>query len=478
MRHVFTSATHHLLRHARRGALLLALGAAGPAARGQSFGPVSTYPTGAGSEPHGVAIEDVNTDGRPDIVFTNSGTHTVGVLLVQAGGTFAPAATYSTGTSSAPLGVALGDVNADGRPDIVTANSRTHTAGVLLGQAGGTFGPVTAYSTGAFGSPFGVALGDVNRDGRLDIVAANYSTSTVGVLLGQASGTFATVASYPTGASSGPFRLALGDVNADGRPDIITANFTSSSVGVLLGQAGGTFAAVVLYPNGMISHPGSVALGDVNGDGRPDIVTADYFANTVGILAGQAGGTFAAVVSYSTGATSGPYTVTIGDVNGDGQPDIVTANSVSNTVGVLLGQAGPFAPVVTYSTGAGSAPISVALADVNSDGRPDIVTTNIGTNTVGVFLNTGTFTPLATARPLAADFALAPNPAHGTFTVQLPAGLVAGPAELLNSLGQVVCRPAVAGPRFAVETAGLAPGVYTLRLAVGAGTVARRVVVE
>ncbi|WP_233168621.1 T9SS type A sorting domain-containing protein [Hymenobacter sp. BT523] len=93
-------------------------------------------------------------------------------------------------------------------------------------------------------------------------------------------------------------------------------------------------------------------------------------------------------------------------------------------------------------------------------------------------LNTGTFTPLATAHPAAADVSLFPNPARGVFTVQLPVGFGSTQAELLNALGQVVRCPAVAGPSFRVETAGLAPGVYTLRLRTDAGTVAKRVVVE
>ncbi len=97
---------------------------------------------------------------------------------------------------------------------------------------------------------------------------------------------------------------------------------------------------------------------------------------------------------------------------------------------------------------------------------------------VGVLLNTGTYTPLATTHSTAVDIALAPNPAHDAFSVHLPTGAAPGPAELLNTLGQVVRRPTTTAGRFTVETAGLAPGLYTLRLMVGTGTVARRVVVE
>ena len=133
-----------------------------------------------------------------------------------------------------------------------------------------------------------------------------------------------------------------------------------------------------------------------------------------------------------------------------------------------------------YSAGTNNVPVGLALGDVNGDGRPDIVLANNNTNSVGILLNTGTYTPLATARPAAAEVTLVPNPAHNGFTVQLPATRTATQAELLNALGQVVRHPAVAGAgSFRVETSGLAPGLYTLRLqADGAATLARRVVVE
>jgi hypothetical protein len=484
MQHVSTPAFTRFSSYARREALLLALGAAGPAAWGQSFGPVSNYSAGASSRPFGVALGDVNGDGRPDIVSAIFFSATAGVLLGQAGG-FLPVTTYPVNAGNA-YAVAVSDLNGDNRLDIVTANYGGDNVSVLSGQTGG-FAPFTMYSTGAGSLPVSVALGDVNGDGRVDIVTANNNTdpsnnttSTVGVILGLAAGGFAPSSNYFTGTSSRPQGVALGDVNRDGRLDIITANLSTSNVGVLLGVAGG-FAPVSNYFIGTNTSPVSVALGDLNNDGRLDIVTANGSGDNVGVLLGSNGGGFATASVYPSGTGSRPYGIALGDVNGDGRLDIVTGNAGTNTVGVLLGVAGGgFATASTaYSVGAGSTPQGVALGDVNSDGRLDIVSANYGSSTIGVFLNTGTYTPLATAHPTAAEITLAPNPARDAFTVQLPAGIAPTQAELLNALGQVVRHfvPA-AGASFSMATTGLAPGLYTLRLQAGGATLAKRVVVE
>ncbi|GAA4038977.1 hypothetical protein GCM10022409_25800 [Hymenobacter glaciei] len=402
MKNLFPIATVHLITAHRAGralALAGALLAPAGAARAQTpatFAAVSTYPIGASTRPTSVAVADVNGDGRPDIVTANFTDNTAGVLLGQAGGSFAAVITYSTGAGSQPFDVAVADMNGDGRLDIVTANFASDNAGVLLGQAGGGFAAVSTYPTGPFSRPSGVALADVNSDGRLDIVTANYNTDDIGVLLGQAGGGFAAVSTYPAGSSSAPYSVAVADVNGDGRPDIATANGGSSTAGVLLGQAGGGFAAVSTYPVGAGSRPTSVALADVSGDGRLDIVTANYTSDNIGVLHGQAGGGFAAVSTYSTGASTLPTDVAVADVNSDGRLDIVTANYYpstynggGSTVGVLLGQSGGgFATVSTYPTGAGTEPYGVAVADLNGDGKPDIVTANYVSDDVGVLLNT------------------------------------------------------------------------------------------
>ena len=472
MQHLFTSATQKLLCFSRCGVLLLGLGAAGPAAWGQSFGPESNYP--AGYHPSRAVLGDVNGDGRLDVVSPNTASNAVVQLLGQTGGSLGAVVYYTPGPNTAPADAVLRDINGDGRLDIVTANYQAGTVGVFLGRPTG-FAPAVSYSAGTNSGAQSVAVGDVDQNGRLDIITANYTANTIGILLGQAGGGFALSGPVYTNGNYRPQRVQIGDINGDGRPDVVVLYANGSAVGVLLGLGNGSFANPVDYLVGTNTYPSDLVLGDVNGDGHLDIVTGNAIG-TVAVLLGQAGGGFAAVSSYPVGTGSNIQGVDIGDINGDGRLDIVTANLQANTVGVLVGQANGFAPAVLFPTN--STTVNVTLGDMNGDGRLDIVTVNLFANTVGVLLNTGTYTPLATARPAAAGISLAPNPAHDAFAVTLPAGATPGPAELLNPLGQVVRRLAPAGPRFVVETAGLAPGIYTLRVGLGAATLARRVVVE
>lgn len=469
MNHV-SSFNKRLLNYIQCGTFLLALSGLEPAARGQSFGPKTDYPSW---QPSDIVLGDVNGDGYLDIVTVNGGIFSgaASVLLKLAGGGFAPYSNYYTG--GGPSGVALGDVNGDGRLDIVTANSVSNTASVLPGLTGGAFGFRTDYRTSNGASD--VALDDVNGDGRLDIITSNSDFSTASVLLGIVGGGFAAKVDYPTGGY--PQRMTLGDINNDGHLDIITANKYANTVSVLPGIAGGDFGPKSDYSTG--ASPNDVALGDVNSDGRLDIVTVNSSGSgsTASVLLGLAGGGFGVKSDYFTGA--GPYGVALGDVSGDGRLDIVIANYGASTVSVLPGLAeGIFGPKSDYSTG--RSPISVALSDINGDDRLDIVTANQGDNSISILLNIGNIMPLATTRPASSDVILFPNPAHDAFTVQLPAsfGLASAQAELLNALGQVVCRPMATKASFQVETSGLAPGVYTLRLHTGAAALAKRVVVE
>jgi hypothetical protein len=351
---------------------------------------ISINPTGDDSNPYAVAIGDFNKDGRQDIAVANYGTNNVGILLGNGDGTFASETTYSTGVDSSPKSVAVGDFNNDSRLDIAVANLLANNVGILLGYGDGTFENQTTYPTGYGSGPTAIAVGDFNNDGRQDLAVANFWTNTVGVLLGNGDGTFAPQKTYSTDVDSNPYSIAVGDFNNDSRLDIAVANLWANNVGVLLGYGDGTFANQTTYPTGDAYNPHWVAIGDFNNDSRPDIAVANLWMNKVGVLLGYGDGTFVSQTTYSTGVYSYPYSVSIGDFNNDGRPDIAVANFGTGNVGVLLGYGdGTFASQTTYQTGYGSGPAGVAVGDFNNDSRPDIAVANAWANNVGVLLGNG-----------------------------------------------------------------------------------------
>jgi hypothetical protein len=182
-----------------------------------------------------------------------------------------------------------------------------------------------------------VAVADVNGDGRPDLVTANGgrflgSSGTVSVLLGNGNGTFHSAINFGAGTRS--VSVAVADVNGDSRPDMVVANYRSANVSVLLGNGNGSFQDAVNF--GVGAGPSSVAVADVNGDGRPDLVTPNAYSYNASVLLGNGNGTFQNAVFFDVG--SYPSSVTVADVNGDGSPDLVVANAVySNSVSVLLG---------------------------------------------------------------------------------------------------------------------------------------------
>jgi hypothetical protein len=205
---------------------------------------------------------------------------------------------------------------------------------VLLGHGDGTFAPATEIPTGD--SPVVVAIGDVNRDGALDLAVAYSPFSTnptkLSLLLGAGNGTFGPRTDIDTG--TGPASVALADLNQDSRLDLVTANPNYQTVSVMLGHGDGTFGSRVDFTTG--NHPVMLALADLDRDGKLDLVTANQSGNTVTVLSGNGNGTFGSRADFGTGST--PVFVAIADLNGDGRLDIVTANSRASTVTVLLNQ--------------------------------------------------------------------------------------------------------------------------------------------
>ena len=499
-----------------------------------SFEGQVTYSTE--TDPSSVAVGDFNGDGKLDLAVSNYGDNTVSVLLGNGGGSFQRQVIYTIGNE--PYSVAVGDFNSDGKPDLaisngggdasvsvlldqltqtavatlsnvsvtgagthnvdasypgntsyaasvssavaVTGTETTQTALTLSASTVESGSPVTLTATVISGSTpispglvtfcdataasckgtavLGTAQLTANGTATIKLVlsigthsikavfagtstvlssSSAAQTLTVSGLLYPTTTTFATSgnpgnytltatvagngnrAAGPTGSVSFldtsnknavlatatlepstatqsfaaqtayatgtlPSSVAVGDLNGDGIPDMAVTNESDNNVSVLLGNGDGTFQQPKNYPTG--AGPFSVAIGDFNGDGIPDLAVANLNFNTVAVLLGKGDGTFQFAQNFATGKQ--PISVAVGDFNGDGIADLAVANYQDNTLSVLLGKGdGTFR--IPIGVNAGEAPTSIAVGDFNGDGKQDLAVTNNRDNTVSVELGNG-----------------------------------------------------------------------------------------
>lgn len=377
------------------------------------FLPPVLYPSGSGA-PSSVVVADLNGDGNPDLVVADCGTQsgcppegTVGVLLGNGDGTFKPVVTYGTGGGGSSVTQAVvADINGDGKLDIVVSSSCSignctqGSVGVLLGNGDGTFQPALA-STGAGG-----ALAVVNIKGKADIIVTTAAA------------------------------IAVADLNGDGKLDLVTGSLGSPlegsvvTLGVMLGNGDGTFQPPTSYTPGGSNHV-AIAIRDVNGDGKPDIVIAEGvpgggFLGTgvVAVLLGNGDGSFAPPTTYAAGGL-GIGGIALADVSQDGKADAIVATLCptqflnpclalpSDSMHVLRGNGdGTFQAPTTYNSDGPNLGslfvIQLAVADFNGDGLRDVavaqcVDSSCNSNEIAMFLHVG-------ATSTATSLSIAPNP--------------------------------------------------------------------
>ena len=359
----------------------------------------STPAVGAG--PISVAVADFNGDGIPDLAVANYG-NTVSILLGKGDGTFALKSSPTSGGN--PTSIAVGDFNGDGIPDLAVTNFTGNSVTILLGNGDGTF---TTKSTPSVGrGPRGIAVGDFNGDGIPDLAVVNNYDSTVTVLLGNGDGTF--TGKPPINVANITDSITTADFNGDGTPDLAIVTLGEGTgcgvagvVMVLLGNGDGTFSTKSSPSVGV--NPLGITTADFNGDGIPDIATANSpcssaEAGTVSVLLGNGDGTFN-LKSPSPTAGSFPNAITVADFNGDGIPDLAVSNQGVNsqagdTITLLLGNGdGTFTTLSTLSLD--NQPYALAVGDLDGNGTPDLVIANELANTVTVLLNQFTETAIA-----------------------------------------------------------------------------------
>jgi hypothetical protein len=355
-----------------------------------------------GTKPYAIAIGDLDGDGKPDLVVANLISNNVSVYRnTAAGGSIGNgsfAAKVDLATGNGPYSIAIGDLDGDGKSDLAITNINSSSVSVFRNTSTSgsiSFASKLDFNTGTW--PVSVAICDLDGDGRPDLVVANQISNTVPVLRNTSTSgsiSFASKVDFSTGTS--PQSLAIGDVDGDGRPDLAVANNGNNTVSVLrntstIGKV--SFATKVDFATG--TQPSFVAIGDVDADGKPDLAVANQGSSMVSVLRNTSVSgavSFATKVDFSSGRL--PQSLAIGDADGDGKPDLAVANLNDNTVSVLrntsVSGSVSFADKVDFGTG--STPISVAIGDLDGDGKPDLASANTDANTLSILRNIDIYT--------------------------------------------------------------------------------------
>src|SRR5579871_4868369 len=320
-----------------------------------------------------VAIADLRNDAKKDLMVGSFNDVGPTVLLGNGDGTFQAATTVND--ASGPISIVAADFNGDGKPDLAVANVGAGVVSVHLGNGDGTFGMPSQLNVG---SPGSLVTADFNGDLKPDLVTTDSGANKVNVFIGVGDGTFKAAVGY--GTDLAPRAVVAADLNGDGKVDLVTANNGAGSMSVLMGNGDGTFVGAANRSLGVA--PLHLVAARLDGDAAIDLafVGGDF----VSVLLGKGDGTFQAPINISAADSR---SIAVGDIDGDQKPDLVTASFGNNQVDVLLGKGdGAFAAPIDIP--AGSNPAFVAVGDLNGDGKPDLAVADHGSGEVAILINT------------------------------------------------------------------------------------------
>ncbi len=337
----------------------------------------STY--GAGSNIQNAVAADFNGDGIPDYATANTASNNISVYQGGNGG-FTEASGSPYADAGSPQWIVTGDFNNDGKADLAIANANK-TITILLGSGNGTFTAASGSPFSISAAPFTLVVGDFNSDGIEDLAVAAYAAKSVLILQGSGTGTFTSAGSVPL--ANHPARMAVTDFNGDGNPDIVIASPSDDAITLLTGLGSNNFTASTIAVSGASND---VAVADFDGDGKLDIAVAGE--SVITLLRGNGAGSFTAFPASPLAAGADNVGIVISDFNADGKPDLAFLSSQQSVI-ILLNTsisfgsatfaAAPYSPFPVSS----AVPNSLAVADFNGDGAPDLLTAN-GTNNVSV----------------------------------------------------------------------------------------------
>ena len=360
-----------------------------------SFANATGSPFGTMYAPLAMAVGDFNGDAKPDLIV--AGLPNVSVLLGKGDGTFTQASgspinmySPSAGTDPGPCGVVVGDFNNDGKLDFAVANGgyTFNNVPVLLGNGDGTFTASPGQTTASRPTSCALAAADFNGDGGLDLSVGNDIYGTFDILLGYGAGAFTEAANSPMFLSVlGQSSVAVGDLNGDGKLDLAIATQSTNGVTILLGNGDGTFTPTSGPAPTVGKQPQGIVAGDFNGDGKLDLAITNAADNTVTILLGNGDGTFTQASGSPIAVGTAPYAIVAADFRANGKLDLAVVNSGSNNVTLLLGNGdGTFAQAPASPFPVGKAPYSLVVGDFNSSGRPGLAVANSTDGTISVLV--------------------------------------------------------------------------------------------
>ena len=387
-----------------------------------------SFTTGTGSATQSCAAGDLDGDGKPDLVAGNTGSASISIFrntstpgIIDAS-SFTAKVDKATGTT--PRGIAIGDLNGDGKPDIAVANAGSNTVFVFRNTSTiGSISFATAISLTTGTTPYDLSIADLNGDGLQDIAVANSGTTTISVFkntMSTGSLSFAAKADFTVG--SNPKGIAIGDIDGNGVPDIVVSNSGSTTISVLRNTtSAGSISFATKVDKTATATPMGVDIGDLDGDGMLDIAVANNFGST--------GGTSSISVFRNT-STSGTISlanksdyatwwanqrVAIEEMNGDGKPDLISNGGATNASGnVSVIQNNSTSGTLSFGSyvrlGSGTWSVGLSVADFDLDGRIDMSVTASGGNNTSVIRNNGD-------EPIVTSFTPTSGPAGSTVTI-------------------------------------------------------------
>ncbi|MEO8432110.1 MAG: VCBS repeat-containing protein [Acidobacteriota bacterium] len=355
------------------------------------FGPARTLDLGSGHSPSCLAVGDFDRDGHVDLAVGSEGANDVTIFRGDGRGGLRRSGAFPAGPS--PTEIAAADFNRDGALDLAIPNHGVSKVTVLLGDGRGGFRPAPGSPLSVRSTPHPHTVGacDSDGDGALDLVIDSFAENRLTLLRGDGRGGFA-APGIPIEAGRKPYsNLRFADLNGDGRCDLAISNMAERGVTVLFGDGRGRFPGAQAPPISAGPSPFSIALGDVNRDGKPDVVIANYSGQLsdptddgLTFLLNDGHGRFRLGARIPTGRAS--VDAATGDVNGDGYADAVTGNLGSGDITVAFGGPDGLSASRTASVPCGGRVQRVLLADFDGDGKADAVTANTESHTLSILL--------------------------------------------------------------------------------------------